>query len=215
MFRHHISAGAILSMIGVMVVFFYSLIVDPLQLGILFAIGTFGSVLPDFDSDSGLPFYLAFGGVTLAFTGFVLYHMLSGNPTNYYELIGIPLAAMVGFWVIVGAIVKHTTHHRGIWHSMPMLGVVSVSTYLLALYVGQEKQTALLYGAAMAGGFLSHLVLDELWSTVNHDGNPFTYKQSLGTAMKFFSESYKINFLTYVLLIGLVYVALHPEVLSN
>src|SRR3954470_13941982 len=108
-FRYHISLGAIVSATILIVVFFYSLLVDPLHLGILFVIGSFGSILPDFDSDSGLPFYLTFGAATLAFAGVVLYYTLSGHPANNYILIGVPLVALVGFWTIVGGIVKHCT----------------------------------------------------------------------------------------------------------
>src|SRR6185436_7727652 len=210
MFRHHISLGAIIATVGVILLIFYSLIVDPLHLAIFFVIGSFGSILPDFDSDSGLPFYLTFGAATLAFAGLVLFYTLSGHPANNYILIGVPLAALIGFWFIVGGIVKHCTHHRGIWHSMPMLFVASLVTYLVSIYFGQDQQTSILFGLAMAAGFLSHLVLDELWSNVDHDGNPFTYKRSLGTAMKFFSDSRKVNVFTYVILAGLVYLVLHP-----
>ena len=208
MFRHHISLGAVISMIFTVTVFFYGLMVDPIHLGVLFAICAFGSILPDFDSDSGLPFYLTFGATTLVFTGIVLYYTLSGYPTNYYVLAGVPLAALIGFWWIVGGIVKHCTHHRGIWHSFPMLVVVSLCTYIASMYLKQDQQTSMLFAASMAAGFLSHLYLDEIWSNVDHDGNPFTYKRSLGTAMKFFSDSRKVNFFTYVILFGLVYLSL-------
>jgi membrane-bound metal-dependent hydrolase YbcI (DUF457 family) len=211
MFRHHISFGAIISTVAVVLVFSFGLLADPWQLGVFFAICAFGSMLPDFDSDSGLPFYLIFGSTTLAFTGYVLYHALHNYPSNYYFLVGLPLAALVGYWFIVGKIVQRVTQHRGIWHSFPMLAIWSLGTYLLAMCLGEEETTAALYGASMALGFLSHLYLDEIWSNVDHDGNPFTYKRSLGTAMKFFSESSKVNLFTYVLLAGLLFVALQSS----
>jgi membrane-bound metal-dependent hydrolase YbcI (DUF457 family) len=205
MFRHHISLGAVIAMIVSVTVFFYGLITDPLHLGVLFALCAFGSILPDFDLDTGLPFYLIFGSMTLAFGGIVLYYTLSGHPANNYILIAVPLAALVGFWFIVGGLVKHCTHHRGIWHSFPMLIIIALSTYLASLYLGQIKETAALYAASMGAGYLSHLWLDELWSEVDGDGNPFTYKRSLGTAMKFFSDSRKVNVMTYAALVVLLY----------
>lgn len=214
MFRHHISFGAILSTVGVVFVLLYSLIVDPLHLGIFFALCAFGSILPDFDSDSGLPFYLAFGGVTLTFAGVVLYYTLAGHPQNNYILVGIPLAALIGFWIIVGGLVKHTTHHRGIWHSFPMLAIASMTTYLGAYYLGQSREMSFLFGIAMGVGFLSHLVLDEIWSHVDGDGNPFTYKRSLGTAMKFFSDSRTVNFLTYAILALLIYSSIQAGLIT-
>lgn len=209
MFRQHITLGAILSTVGVILVLFYSLIIDPLHLGIFFALCAFGSILPDFDSDSGLPFYLTFGAASLAFAGLVLYYTLSGHPQNNYVLVGVPLAALVGFWFVVGGLVKHCTHHRGIWHSLPMLLIAGVATYLTANYFQQPHVVSFLFAIAMAVGFLSHLVLDEVWSEVDHDGNPFTHKRSLGTAMKFFSDSRKVNLFTYAILFGLIYLSLH------
>jgi membrane-bound metal-dependent hydrolase YbcI (DUF457 family) len=211
MFRHHISLGAVIAMVGTVTVFFYGLITDPLHLGVLFGLCAFGSILPDFDIDTGIPFYLIFGAMTLAFGGVVLYYTLSDHPTNYYILFGVPLAALVGFWFVIGSIVKHCTHHRGIWHSFPMLVIVALATYIGARYLGQIEETAMLYGAAMGAGYLSHLWLDELWSNVDGDGNPFTYKQSLGTAMKFFSDSRKVNFLTYAVLFALLYFAIQAS----
>jgi hypothetical protein len=209
MFRQHISLGAILSTIGVILMLFYSLIVDPLHLGIFFALCAFGSILPDFDSDSGLPFYLTFGAATLAFAGLVLYYTISGNPQNSYVLIGIPLAALIGFWFIVGGLVKHCTHHRGIWHSLPMLGIAAVATYLGADYFKEPHVIALLFAVAMGVGFLSHLVLDEIWSEVGHDGNLLLPKRSLGTALKFFSDSRRVNLFTYAILATLIYFSIH------
>ena len=207
MFRQHISLGAVIAMIGTVAVFFYGLLADPIHLGVLFALCAFGSILPDFDLDTGIPFYLIFGAMTLSFGGAVLYYTLGAAPVNNYVLIAIPIAALVGFWYIVGGIVKHCTHHRGIWHSFPMLVIVALATYLASLHLGQTKETAVLYGAAMGAGYLSHLWLDELWSNIDGDGNPFTHKQSLGTAMKFFSDSRKVNALTYLILVVLLYFA--------
>jgi membrane-bound metal-dependent hydrolase YbcI (DUF457 family) len=207
MFRHHISLGAVLAMIGTVTVFFYGMITDPTHLGVLFALCAFSSILPDFDIDTGIPFYLIFGTMSVACTGVVLYYTIAGHPTNVYVLIGVPFATLLICWFVVGTIVKHCTHHRGIWHSMPMLLVVSLGTYVASVYLNQVKETAALYAAAMAVGYLSHLWLDELWSNVDADGNPFTYKRSLGTAMKFFSDSRKVNVFTYALLAILVYFA--------
>ncbi len=208
MFRQHITLGAILSTVCVILVLFYSLIVDPLHLGILFAIGAFGSILPDFDSDSGLPFYLTFGGATLAFAGVVLFDTLTGHPQNDYVLVGIPLAALIGFWFVVGGLVKHCTHHRGIWHSLPMLAIAALATYLAANYFDQPHVMSVLFAAAMAAGFLSHLILDEIWAETGGDGHFFQKKRSFGTALKFFSESHRVNFFTYALLAGLIYFSL-------
>jgi hypothetical protein len=71
---------------------------------------------------------------------------------------------------------------------------------------------SLLLASAMAAGFMSHLVLDEIYSEVDGNGVHIIPKRSFGTAVKFFSDSHKVNFLTYLILFGLIYMALHPLV---
>jgi hypothetical protein len=210
MFRQHISLGAILATAGVIVIYFYAFITDPLLLGIAFALCTLGSFLPDVDSDSGLPFYLLFGAVTLAFAGVVLYFTLMDQPTNTYILIGVPLGALVFFWFFVGKLFKECTHHRGIWHSIPALAIAATATFIVSQYFGMSREVSLIFAAAIAVGFASHLVLDEVYSEVNMDGMPFVAKKSLGTALKLFSHSHKVNIFTYILLAGLLYIAFHP-----
>jgi hypothetical protein len=213
MFRQHISVGAIVSIIGVVMVFFYGLLTDPILLLVMFVLGTLGSFLPDVDSDSGLPFYLLFGATTVAFAGLALYILLGRHETNYYILAGVPIAAIAIFWFVVGGIFKHITHHRGIWHSIPAMAIAAAATYVVSIYLGMGEYVSLLFGGAIAAGFASHLILDEVYADVNMDGTPFTHKHSLGSALKLFSNSNKVNLLAYLLLGGLLYMALHPSLI--
>src|SRR6185437_1723047 len=208
-FRQHISLGAILSAAGVAVVFFYGFLTDPLLLIIFFLVGTVGSTLPDVDSDSGLPFLFTFGLATVGVGAAVLYYMLIKAPANQYELIGVPIGALIFFWFVVGGLFKRITHHRGIWHSVPALGIASTSTYVVTTYLSNNAWIALIMAGAMTLGFLSHLVLDEIVSDVNLDGSAFAPKRSLGTALKLVSPSHTVTFFAYALLCGLVYIALH------
>ena len=74
---------------------------SPLLLLFLFGVTIIGSFLPDVDSDSGLPFYLIFGGATLAATGVVLLYTLASTYSGDWRyLVGIPFAALLGFWLI-------------------------------------------------------------------------------------------------------------------
>ncbi len=210
MFRQHIAVGTLLTAAGVAAVFFYGLLTDPLLLIIFFTLGAVGSFLPDVDSDSGLPFYLMFGLATAGFVGAVVYYTLLHGAPNTYVLVGMPLVALAFFWFVVGTVFKQCTHHRGIWHSLPALGIASLAVYVASSYLGVGQQSSLVLAGAMAVGFLSHLILDEIVSDVNLDGNPFHAKRSLGTALKLFSNSNRVNVLTYLILFVLVYMALHP-----
>jgi len=205
MFREHIAIGAIISMVVVVVTYFYALVTDPLLLLFLFGVTIIGSFLPDVDSDSGIPFYLVFGMATLAATGVVLLYTLAQKPDDWRFFVGIPFAALLGFWFIVGSIVKRWTHHRGIYHSLPALAIAATGTFLIARHYGLGDTTALVFGTAMAAGFASHLVLDELHAGITLDGIPFNPNKAFGSAIKMFSDSNPVNIATYVLLATLVY----------
>ncbi|HWO07354.1 MAG TPA: metal-dependent hydrolase [Candidatus Paceibacterota bacterium] len=216
MFREHIAVGAILSMAVVVAVYFYALLTDPLLLMILFVVTVIGSFLPDVDSDSGMPFYLIFGTATLAATGVVLlYTLASEYAGDWRVLVGIPAAAMFFFWFVVGGIIKRCTHHRGIFHSIPALAIAGVATFLVARYYGLDETIAWIFGGAMAAGFLSHLVLDDLYSGITLDGLPFISTGTTGSALKFFSDSGRVNIATYVVLAALVYTALQPPMIAE
>ncbi len=207
LFREHISVGALAGAIGVVLLYFYAIVTDPVLLGLLFVVTAIGSFLPDLDSDSGIPFYTVFGLFTLACTGAALYYALSHYPSLWYALVGIPAAALVLTWFVLGGIFKRFTHHRGIMHSVPAMVIAGLLTLLAArhLFLGE---TVSLWFAVFAGvGFLTHLILDEVHSEVNFDGIPFVPKKSLGTALKFFSDSHLVNIFTYVLLVLLAYIA--------
>lgn len=206
MFREHVTAGAALSMLVVVAVYFYALVTDPILLLFLFVITTLGSFLPDVDSDSGIPFYLVYGTMTLAATGVVILYTLQISSTHDWRyMVGIPAIAFVFFWFILGGVLKRWTKHRGIFHSLPALLIASCGTFLLARYLGIAEITSAIFAMGMAVGFGSHLVLDELHAGITLDGIPFNPKQSLGTALKFFSNSGMVNLATYTILAVLLY----------
>lgn len=208
-FRAHVTVGAIASMAVVVAVYFYVLLTDPVLLAVLFGVTVIGSFLPDVDSDSGIPFYIIFGAATLAITGGALFYSLGRWPGQYEYIAGLPLLIMAFTWFVMGAIIKRFTHHRGIFHSIPAMAIAGLGVFLIAKYFGVEPAAAVLFGGGVAIGFASHLVLDEIHSDVNMDGNPFVHKRSLGTAVKFFSGSGGVTLATYLILAILLYTALH------
>jgi hypothetical protein len=207
-FRAHVTVGAIISMAVVVAVFFYALVTDPVLLAVLFGVTVVGSFLPDVDSDSGIPFYMVFGAATLAVTGAALFYALTRWPSQYEYIAGVPLAVMILVWFVVGGIIKKFTKHRGIFHSVPAMAIAGLGVFLAAKHFGVEGDVALLWGAGTAVGYASHLALDEVHSDVNMDGNPFTNKKSLGTAMKLFSNSHGVTLATYLILAALLYTAM-------
>ena len=150
-------------------------------------------MLPDLDSDSGVPVretmslaaavvpllmmdrfsHLGWSHETMVFAGMVLY-----------------LAIRFG----VAAIFKKYTVHRGMWHSIPAAATVGLLAFLIC---SCDDMTMRWYkAAAVVIGFLSHLLLDELWSIGVRRGR-LHFKKSFGTAMKFYSGSMWANVSTY------------------
>ncbi len=205
LFKEHITFGAVIAVVGVVLLYFYALVTDPILLALLFAVTVIGSFLPDVDSDSGVPFYAVFGAFTLLCTGVSLYYLLSHPPQTIYFLIGVPFATCLFVWAVVGTIFKHFTHHRGIMHSIPAMIIAGLSTFIAARSLEQGDHMSLIFALAVSIGFASHLFLDEIHSENLMDGNPFVHKRSLGTALKFFSDSGWVNLFTYLIIASLLY----------
>ncbi|MCE9545262.1 MAG: hypothetical protein K8T25_07065 [Planctomycetia bacterium] len=70
---------------------------------------------------------------------------------------------------------------------------------------GQDLNIRYFKAGAVVLGFMSHLVLDEIWSIDLRRGLP-RLKKSSGTAMKFWGESGWANFVTYGLVLLLSFV---------
>lgn len=205
LFREHITVGALTGAAGVVLLYFYALVTDPVLLALLFIVTAVASFLPDVDSDSGTPYHIVFGLFSLGCGAVAFYYALNNYADLWYALVGIPAAVLLFTWFIVGDIFKHFTHHRGIMHSVPMMGIVGLLAYLAAHHLAQGKMLSWWFAAAAAIGFATHLILDEVHSEVNFEGVPFAAKKSLGTALKLFSESRLVNVCTYLLLALLGY----------
>jgi hypothetical protein len=209
MFREHIAWGAIVAVAVVVALYSYALVTDVALLLFLFGVTVIGSFLPDTDSDSSMPFYLVFGAMTLAATTVVaLYTLETPYAMDWRYLVGIPAAALIFFWVVIGGIVKRLTHHRGMFHSLPALAISAVGTFVIARHYGFSQEVALYFGGAMAAGFFTHLLLDEVYAGITLDGIPFNPKSTFGGATKIFGTSTPVNAATYTLLATLIYVAL-------
>jgi membrane-bound metal-dependent hydrolase YbcI (DUF457 family) len=209
LFREHITFGALISMVVVVCAYFYALVTDPFLLVILFAVTLIGSFLPDVDSDSGIPFFMIFGATTLAVTGVVLLYSLKMWPDDWRFFVGVPLGALFFTWIFIGGVVKKFTRHRGIYHSLPAMLIAGVGALLVAKYYGLDDVSALVFGAALAVGFASHLILDEIHAGITMNGIPFIPNKAFGSALKLFSNSRGVNILTYTLLAVLVYTAFY------
>ena len=124
---------------------------------------------------------------------------------------GIPdLPFELHMWLALGAFVfvRHGLRrtlsrmmvHRGISHSFPMCAVWGAATFLA--YPSTSPLIRVTMATAVILGFLSHLVLDEMFSV---DLTGARIKRSFGTAMKFWAPSMTSTLAIYALLSVLAY----------
>ncbi|MBI1344797.1 metal-dependent hydrolase [bacterium] len=154
-------------------------------------------ILPDLDSDSGIPARETIG-FTAAVVPLLLMHRFQkyGLTLEQMLLAGVPVYIFIRFGL--GTLLKEFTIHRGMFHSIPAMLLSGMTTFLISDSGG--LQTRALKGIAVSLGYLSHLVLDEIWSVeVNLTGSRL--KSSSGTALKFFSKNAAANAMCWGLMI--------------
>ncbi len=157
-----------------------------------------GGMLPDMDGDTGVP-VREIVPITAAVIPVLMLDIFKHLGLNREQIF---IAVMCLYFLIrfgVGVPFKRLTRHRGMWHSIPAAINVGLICFLVCSY--QDLGPRLFKSVAISLGFLSHLLLDEVWSV-----SWFRLKQSAGTAFKLFSrDRVWPNLLTYGILIGLGY----------
>jgi len=162
-------------------------------------------MLPDLDSDSGKPVreMMAFVAAVVPALMIPRFLQMGFNPeTMALATAMIYIAIRFG----VAEIFKRYTVHRGMWHSLPAAAVVGLLAFLLVS--GDSLEVRLFKSGAVVLGFLSHLVLDEMWSVQVRRGR-LKIKKSLGSALKFWTtRSAWANVSTYGKLFVLIALAI-------
>lgn len=196
-FRSHISLGIASGVLGGTALVSLAVLDQPNFLLVVFIAAVLGSVLPDMDSDSGIPFHVSFGSfavVAAALTGSSAYQETPGDLVR----ISLWAAGAFGFvYLILGAIFKRFTRHRGMAHSLPAALLAGLVTFFLAVRFSFTDMEAFVLAVAMIAGYVGHLILDELYAAVNFHGTPFVPNKALGSALKLFSNDKLINLAVY------------------
>jgi hypothetical protein len=112
----------------------------------------------------------------------------------------------------IGEVFKFYTVHRGMWHSIP----AAVTCGLAAMFICccDDYRLRVFKAGAVFLGFMSHLVLDELWSIELRRGR-IRLKSSFGTALKFWGKSLWGNFSTYAKLAAMILVTMGDPILME
>ena len=149
-------------------------------------------MLPDIDSGPGRPLR-EITSFMAAVVPTMLFGHLAGAHLSQATIVLIGATIYVAIRFGLAEFLKHYTVHRGMFHSFPTAAIFGELTFLL-LY-GETVLTRWFLAGAVVAGFLSHLLLDEVYS-VQWDGRP-RLKKSFGTAMKFFGEGWWPNLSAY------------------
>lgn len=153
---------------------------DQSQTQTLFLLGVAGGLLPDIDSDSSTPiraFFTLLGAVLGFAAGFAFVGQLAPVELGLVWL-GVFLAVRYG----VLEIFARFTVHRGLLHSLLAAVFMGMAAVHLSLHwLGIAPQQAWLNGLFITLGYLTHLVLDELYSVNLLNAR---VKRSFGTALK-------------------------------
>jgi hypothetical protein len=157
---------------------------------------TAAGLLPDLDSDSGVPVREMFG-LLAAVTPFLLYQPLRDRQLSLEQTLAVLLGVYLFIRYALSGAFKRLSVHRGMFHSIPGMLIAGFAVYL-AYPSPNLPLRAFLAGGVMLG-FLSHLVLDELCS-VNFMGLHFKLNKYAGSALKFFSPSWPATVVAYLLL---------------
>lgn len=161
----------------------------------------FSGMLPDLDSDSGRPVQELFGVIAAVVPLFFLRRLRRAEISTEATIL-----IMVGIYLFirfgVSAFFKRVTVHRGMFHSLPA-ALIAAELLFLACDSTEPHGPAMMAGGVLIG-FLSHLVLDELWS-VNSQGLAIRLNKAAGSALKLASRSMPATLFTWLILFVLTY----------
>jgi membrane-bound metal-dependent hydrolase YbcI (DUF457 family) len=152
-----------------------------------------GGMLPDIDSDSGVPVRETMG-FAAAVTPMLLVDRFQHLGLNYEQMV---IAAGVSYLFVrfgFARLLKSYTVHRGMFHSIPALMIFTGVAFLLCGYGNLHLRYFKAAGVFI--GVLSHLMLDEIFA-VEWTGGRWRFKKSFGTALKLWGDSAWGNFSTY------------------
>jgi len=165
-----------------------------------------GGLLPDIDSNTSRSFQ-DYMWMTGSIVSTLVINRLSTMDvgSEMVMFIGVSLFLIIRY--CAAGIIKKFTVHRGIIHSIPAMLISGELIFLLSDDENTEQRILKAVGFSL--GFLSHLILDEIYS-VERLGNKVHVKKSFGTALKLFNRSrLDTTFACYIILVSLGWLAVN------
>ena len=142
--------------------------------------GVLGSVLPDIDLKESRPARAFFAGLAVFFSFAVLFSL--ERKYSIAEMLVLWLGTLLFVRYVGKEIFFRFSYHRGIWHSLlAMVFCAFVTALVYRQLLRRDEAVAWLAAGFMSVGFLTHLILDEIYSV---DVMDTRIKASFGTALK-------------------------------
>src|SRR5262245_27124097 len=125
--------------------------------------GVLGSVLPDIDLKDSRPARAMFSGLEVFFSFAVLFSLERKYPIAEMLILWIGTLLFVRY--VAKEVFARFSYHRGVWHSILALVFCSLITaWVYGKLLQRDEGVAWLAAGFMAVGFLTHLILDEIYS---------------------------------------------------
>ena len=198
-FRQHAAGGAAVGILGA-ALGLWRAGMSPMQAADTLILGIVGGILPDVDSDSSRPVRILFSllGAILPIGAYALWAGREGNAHSLEVLVFILGAGFILIRYGLSYAFFRITRHRGACHTLPAALVCGELVFLI--FHNSSLWPRLTFALTAAGGYLSHLVLDEICA-VNLENERLS--RSAGTAVNFFERTWAANVVLYGLLFGL------------
>ena len=158
-------------------------------------------MLPDIDSSNARSKSIIFN--LLAFIGIYFYSLRFDAINSFRAIIEI-LMLYLSIRFGISSLISRCCIHRGIFHSIPMMLIWCYSFSLVGIFVLHTNTIESWNITFMLGvGFISHLVLDEIYS-VNLAG--LKLKKSFGSALKLWSKNLYPTLFVYTVMTLLFFI---------
>ena len=199
-YNTHITVSSFLG-VGVGAAAHFALGFTPVQAVLSGILTGIGGMLPDLDSQSGKP-VREISALTAAVAPLLMMRRLLvwGRDSDGAFLLAILLYGLIRYGG--ASILAKISVHRGMFHSIPAMIIAGELTFLG--YIHTDIKVKFLMGASIALGFLSHLILDEIWA-VQWNGIKVKFNKFSGSAMKMFGPNWGPNIFCYGLMFTLTW----------
>jgi membrane-bound metal-dependent hydrolase YbcI (DUF457 family) len=148
--------------------------------------GVAGSILPDIDLQQSRAARAMFSGLAIFLSFALLFSLVADYSVVELWILWLGSLAFIRYGLY--SLFHRLSVHRGNWHSIVAAILISAATAILFKHILKRPDgVAWLAAGFMFLGYLTHLILDEMYSV---DITGTRLKASFGTALKFYDGRY-------------------------